>query len=65
MVKLGGINLESPIDLPVKLPFDMSKIPDVRKIKDIDPKKLFVQGLVRFGWTKEYCLNLRKSAGEW
>jgi hypothetical protein len=63
MVQFGGIKLESPIDLPIKLPFDTSKIPDIRKIKDIDPKKLLVQGMAKIGWTKENCLNLRKSAG--
>ncbi|KAK3696702.1 hypothetical protein QZH41_013067 [Actinostola sp. cb2023] len=68
MVKIGGIKLEVPIDLPIKLPvnlpFDTSKIPDIQQIKDIDPKKLFVQNIVRFGWTKENCLRLRKSFGE-
>lgn len=64
MVQIGSFKLESPIDLPVNMPFDTSKIPDLQQIKDIDPKKLFVKNLVRFGWTKTHCLRLRQSFGE-
>ncbi|KXJ22903.1 neuronal membrane glycoprotein M6-a [Exaiptasia diaphana] len=63
MVQLGGIKLQAPIDLPINMPFDTSKIPDLDQIKETlkDPKKLFVKNLVKLGWTKTQCLRLRQS----
>ena len=66
MVQFGGIKLEAPIDLPINMPFDTSKIPDLDQIKETlkDPKKLIVKNLVKYGWTKTQCLRLRQSYGK-
>ena len=73
MVQIGGIKLEAPVNIPVKLPFDTSKLPfdtskipdiSIETIKNIDPKKLFVKNIVRYGWTQENCLRVRKLYGK-